>query len=258
MTTVNFEHGTLIHGRQNRMGTFDADISMHGANRLNNADLTVYLRINFQKIDPTPGNTTYRDWDNTAVPIRAWRGQQFDRWKRRFMRDCKRKWDRKFWLLTPQSYTGLNVPRGNPVVRSNLYCRFDISEQATSAGAHAVIPVVRIDGNHTFRSHMLLYDDRDLRPQTRTEGSTFFTHVHEIGHLMGLNHPGDGLPGCTAGGGDPACYADAGGDDTGVMGRGSRIMARHATPWKKAAAALTSTRETDWTAFTSRVFPSRL
>ena len=33
---------------------------------------------------------------------------------------------------------------------------------------------------------MLLYSNRDLRAENLTAGSKFFTHVHEIGHLIGL------------------------------------------------------------------------
>lgn len=257
MSIVTFEHGSLIHGRQNDMGTFDADVNADVCNRSTNANLTLYIRIHFQKINPTAASNTYNDSDNTPVPIRAWRVQEWEHWKRRFLTDCRRKWSGKFWLKTPTTYSSLNWPQTNSTHRCNLYCRFEISEQATEQGSHAVIPVVRVDGRHAFRSEMLLYSNRDIRSERLTHGSLFFTHVHEIGHLIGLEHPGDTLAGCINGG-ERACYASSDGDDRGVMGRGSRLYERHAQPWKKAASILTSTSEADWEVSLRRAYPSRI
>lgn len=257
MSVVNFEFGTLIHGRQNSMGTFDADLNPDVRNATTNADLTVYVRIHFQKIDPTPASSTYADYDGTAVPIRAWRDSEWLAFRTTFLNDCRRKWHGKFWLKTPASFTRLNWPSVNPTHRCNLYCRFEISEQSTPEGAHAIIPVVHVDGNHFFRSHMLLYDNGDLAPQRRTAGSRFFTHVHEIGHLIGLDHPGHGTPACSTGGED-ACYAAADGSDTGIMARGSVMLPEYADPWRKAAAQLTSTQKTDWIVSMHREYPVRL
>lgn len=257
MGEVNFEFGTLIQGRQNRMGTFDADLNPDVRNATTNADLTVYVRIHFQRVDPTPTVTTYADYDGTQVPIRAWRESEWTTWKRRFLTDCQQKWNGKMWLVTPATYRGLDWPTVNPTHRCNLYCRFEISEQADSQGAHAVIPVVHVDGNHSFRSHMLLYDNQDLTPRRLTRGSNFFTHVHEIGHLIGLDHPGAGQATCTTGG-EAACYATADGDDRGIMGRGSEIRTEHARPWLSAAAALTGVARDRWTVSLRRAYPVRL
>ncbi len=257
MSTIDFEFGTLIQGRQNHMGTFDADLNPDVRNRTTNADLTVYIRINFQKVDPTPAATTYADYDGTAVPILTWRTSEFAAWKRRFLTDCQRKWSGKFWLRTPTSYNSLNWPESDPTHRCNLYCRFEISEQSDSQGAHAVIPVVKVARSQYFRSHMLLYDSNDLGRQRRTRGSNFFTHVHEIGHLIGLNHPGTGTAHCTTGG-EAACYAAPDGDDRGTMGRGSEPRASDAEPWRKAAEALTGVSKSQWTVSLSRVYPQRI
>lgn len=257
MSELTFEYGTLIHGRQNRMGAFDADLSPDVRNATTNADLTLYIRINFQQIDPTATSRTYRDSDGTAVPIRAWRPGEFAQWKKRFLTGCRNKWHGKFWLLTPATYTNLNWPLARPTHRCNLYCRFEISEQATPEGAHAVIPVVHVDGRHFFRSDMLLYSNNDLQAERLTRGSNFFTHVHEIGHLIGLEHPGHGRPGCTTGG-EAVCYASADGDTRGVMGMGSVIRAEYAQPWRRAASILTGVKQASWTVSLQRAFPRPL
>lgn len=257
MSTVDFEFGTLIQGQRNQQGTFDADINPSVRNATTNADLTLYIRINFQKIEPTAASNTYNDADGTAVPIRAWRPGEFETFKRTFLGQCRRAWHGKFWLKTPASYSSLNWPARNATHRCNLYCRFDISEQANANGAHAVIPVVRVSGNNTFRSHMLLYSNLDTRRERLVRGSHFVTTAHEIGHLIGLDHPGINLATCATGNEQP-CYAAADGTATGVMGMGSRIFDRHAQPWKKAAAALTGVAEANWTVSRRREYPTRL
>jgi hypothetical protein len=117
--------------------------------------------------------------------------------------------------------------------------------------------VVHVQGSQSFRSHMLLYDNNDLRVKQLTRGSNFFTHVHEIGHLIGLEHPGTGLPGCTTGG-EHACYASADGDVHGIMGKGSAVRKEYAAPWTRAASILTGVEPSKWTVSLNRVYPQRL
>lgn len=257
MNTVNFKYGALIHGRQNNMGAFNAVLNPRVRNRETNADLTLFVRVHFKQINPTAASKTYRDSDNKDVPIRKWKPKEWNLWKTQFIGDCQRKWNGKFWLRTPKTYNGLNWPASSATHRCNIYCKFKISEQSNAEGAHAVIPVVKISKKHFFRSNMLLYDSQDLKPLKLTAKSKFLTHLHEIGHLIGLDHPGEKNPGCVAGD-EAVCYASPKGNDKGVMGRGSRIYARHAQPWIKAVAIMTETPEFLWKASRKRIYPKKL
>jgi hypothetical protein len=260
MATMVFKFGTLIFGRQNIQGTFDADINTEVCSKTTNANLTIYIRICFQQVNPTATLKTYNDSDNNSVAIRQWKAKEWTNWKGKFLNICRNKWNGKFWLETPKDYTGLDWPKLNSKYRSNLYCRFEISEQSNMMGAHAVIPVVSIDGKQDFRSHMLLYDNRDLNAKELTKGSKFFTCAHEIGHLIGLEHPGkyyNIFAGCVTDS-EAVCYYDEFGNNDGIMGMGSKITVDYAKPWLIAAALLTGTNETTWKVSLSRIYPKLL
>ena len=78
-----------------------------------------------------------------------------------------------------------------------------------------------------------------------------------FGHLIGLQHPGTGRPGCNTGG-EAVCYSSADGDDRGVMGLGSEIRPEHARPWTRAASILTGVAQNTWTVSLTRRYPQPL
>jgi hypothetical protein len=66
-------------------------------------------------------------------------------------------------------------------------------------------------------------------------------HVHEVGHLLGLEHVDVGKAHCPAGGNTnaSACYGVADIDKNDVMGEGMQIRPRDAMPWRRAIQTLT-------------------
>ena len=85
--------------------------------------------------------------------------------------------------------------------------------------------------------------------------SNFFAHLHEVGHLLGLPHPGEGSePGCVAGD-EMVCYAA---DPDSVMGLGGDFRLAQARPWLRAIALITGTRQHSWAASKHRIHPRRI
>jgi hypothetical protein len=88
---------------------------------------------------------------------------------------------------------------------------------------------------------MLLYDSND----------PLNTKRHEVGHLLGLDHP-------QGASNNAAAYADRAGSPGDVMGSGKKIYPHHAVPWQKAIAAITGTSRNDWKAHQKKVFPVKI
>lgn len=253
---VTFTHPTLIFGKQNAVsgGVYDAMPDDTTCTARNNAELEVIMRVYYYDAfnDPAivtkdaadPKKGLAKDHDGVEFHCTPWDPAKLQKWTRKAVRVTQTFWHGKFWLETPSTYTGLDIAVGSQTYRPNVWCRFSISAAASQAGAHFKIAVANIstakDPAHgfQFRSNMLLYDVLD----------PINTKKHEVGHLLGLDHPGGN---CN----NAACYNSA---DDDVMGSGKTVLARHALPWQKAMALITSTSKDDWKVHMRKVFPKKV
>lgn len=237
----------------------------------NNANLTITLKVGFRQVNPAGGNAegTYHDYGDATEPTRKiikWTPGSWNSWKHEFVKSAEKFWHGKFWLVN--NFATLEYEAKSVTFRPNLWCRFKLTGGDASLGGHNhTIDVVRLHRSEDwFGSHSTLYDSKDTRSVekgTDSAGKPIMqrAHVHEIGHLIGLDHVDVGKAACTAAGDDNAsiCYGVTDVDKNSAMGAGMSLRTKQADPWRKAAAQLTGKGSeaiaTDWTAKLQRHYP---
>jgi len=247
-------------------GKWDATLDDDVRNATTNADLNIYIRVYFSKITPASGKTgLYGDTDDepghpSKKKIQKWAPGEFERYTKRLVSQAQHFWNGVFWLKTPEKYDDLNWPDGKPTHRCNLYCRFELEQVYSEGDAHYTIAVVRAQDSEDFRSDSRLYSQKDINSESLIPNSTtkFWTHFHEVGHLLGLGHVGhDGHTNVHADN-SPSAYGVTKAEMEDVMGKGSIRRLWHALPWQTAAEDFTKIAKDDWKVHMHRVFPAPL
>lgn len=259
---ANFDHGEVIRGGKNfRRGKWHASLDDSFCDSRTNASLTIYLSIYFQKIDPPGGaaTSTHKDSNRQDKTIQKWKAGEFEQYRFDLVQSAQEFWDGRFWLQTPRSYDKLNFPKGAPTHRCNLHCRFVLSCVDALKDADYSVAVVRVVDDQDFRSKSTLFSQKDLNSEQLIPNSTtkFWTHYHEIGHLIGLEHVNAHGKGIRSPNEDRA-YGVTGHQKRSVMGKGSVRRPTHALPWRQAAADITMTNYHDWDVSMNEIHPERL
>lgn len=266
MSDINFKFGTLIRTGPKLVngGKWHADLADWVRNTTTNADLTIYIHVYFSKIDPAGAAGLYGDTDDTpATPskkkIQKWKPGEFERYTKNLVSGAQRFWNGVFWLRTPRTYNDLNYPDVGATHRCNLYCRFELEQAARESDGHYTIAVVRAQDGEDFRSDSRLYSQNDIKSESLIPHSTtkFWTHFHEVGHLLGLGHVGTGGHTNVHNNNSPTAYGVTLHEMRDVMGRGSVRHDWHANPWQQAAEAFTGVKAADWKVFQHHIYPER-
>ncbi|MHC4270114.1 MAG: hypothetical protein ACYSTS_16850 [Planctomycetota bacterium] len=224
---------------------FNAVLNTDVCDRYNNAELTLTLRIGFRQINPAGGaaHGTHNDYGDATESTRRtvkWTNASWQRWRSNFIRSAERFWHGKFWLVNDSG--SFAFTEGTSTYFPNVWCRFKLEgRDAAVAGNHHTIDVVRLHPSETwFGSHSTLYDSLDTkrnRKATTSLNKPVFqrAHVHEVGHLMGLNHVDVGKPHClpSTNTNASACYGVADADKISVMGSGMKLRIENAYPWRE-------------------------
>lgn len=246
-----------------------ATLSTNRCTPSRNASLTIQIRLNLVRSNPKNGAATghlINVIEDKIFKTIRWEPGEWKMWCTRFLTESENFWNYKLWLVTPpfsSLKTDFDFPKPLPTHRANIGCFLDLKLASPDPrgiknyykSPHHTIEVVRLhpSEHQSFRSNMLLYTDRDLE-ETKPRGHTYVIAFHEVGHLLGLDHPN---PKCI---GNPlACYGVNPAQTQQVMGAGMRIKSADAKPWMKAMADFYSqTSYTDWDPFPRRIPPRPL
>lgn len=258
--------------RQERATSFGkAVLDTTVSNAQTNCNLTLVMNLFLEKIDPAVGAAkgTHPDHNGTDRKIIKW-GGEWSRFTKRFHQEVVKFWHGQLWLKTEERCEKFNFSTNHAnvqsVYRPNIYCRFELNFVRKAADAAKKIKIVRLDPSEDFfRSNSSLWDSKDVRTVPQPHGSPKKTHVHEIGHILGLGHVGaenkeaDCVAHVNTGGStnDTVCYGVSTENKRDIMGTGSELREWHAKPWQIAMQNFTGTRtQFEWKASTRRVYPT--
>lgn len=299
-------------------GLFDTHLVAAGDNdnSMSNVNLQILLKIYLEPINKGKEYSISDGEKGYKFAANDWPPEIWKKFKSAYVNTGTAFWNKKFWLKTPEGYTGFNseidpcehrtvteTRRANillemvcgvvkhqrlfeqntrRMVRPNVNCLFQIllldkpNSYKTHIKAHYIthklVGKTREaigEGITGFRPDNLTYSQSDILEQDMDyNGITikFKTHVHEIGHTMGLEHAAfvrsedpcmkavkknkDG------GKNSDVCYASSLDSAKDVMGKGNALSIFDALAWQEAAKLLTGYgKRDDWKVSLTPLYP---
>lgn len=213
---------------------FDTDTCTRGP-KGSNAFLGIKLKLGFTQVNPPDGKSEgiVSGINDEPIHVEKWTSQSWLKWQTDFVRATAPAWNRKFWLIN--NGTSFAFRHNGRVYVPNIVCGFKIEiGLPDSPGNHRNIKVVRLpeDSGH-IRSNTNQFSSKDHIPNVKAYKTSQMTSAHEIGHLLGFEHPRLGKFGCPTHK-DPSrrlCYGITRREIMSIMGLGSQLYPEHAKPW---------------------------
>lgn len=226
---------------------FDSKIEIPDSTRPRNCIIYLELKLHLVQVNGTTFTHEGQSYDT-----KPWTPGEWNVFRFLFRHICEHWWSTQFWLRPPVSFNEMNLPLGRPTHRPNFQCKLKIELVPNAADRnHAQIRVVRLaDDEREMRSNSFLYDNRDVNVSSNN-GYPHITAVHEVGHLLKLQHPGvrNKVPACLADGNADECYEPEG----EAMGGGLGMIPEYAAPWIERLERHTNAK--NWTVFRQEIAP---
>ena len=228
--------------------------------------LTVTLRLAFTAIDAQIA----RDLSGKVFKARPWTDGEVRQYIADFRAAAESQWTDRIYILLPDPAKPLEaLPKADylrflhPALgsRKQPYLRCGLRILAVDKNPHARVNIVNIEpGQGRFQARVYrrpgATDDAvqgsDALQLTEHRPTTRDTYrqvpaVHEIGHLLGLEHVNAESPACRADPNAELCYGGNAYEMNDIMGMGDAVTGQHAHTWLKAI-RLHTLHDKGWTA----------
>ena len=247
-----------------RGGSYDSELGRPRSSD-NRSMLTLVVKIHLYQINPSRGRQTGTMRDGSdRFTIEKWNASEWRNYQDRFDDLCEMVWNGELYLLPPSNLpagirTELSATsRGAAAQTPYIECNLDVQVVSQRGGSHATLGVYRLADTETktYRSYITQQAGRDtgrmsnhdIYMEMHWDGDNlrqFSTVAHEVGHVLGLNHP-------ICSGNANRCYGAQGTPaHNSTMGFGSNMMTGFATPWTRRIGQHTGHRR-GWTATMTR------
>ena len=213
---------------------------IHNRSSTENAFLCFILSMHLRRVEPDASGL-YVSASGDVIDNVPWTDQEWRQFRHAFWNKTNRYWNNRFWLIPPAHFRDLDWPPGLSTHRPNVKCGIELRVHDRPEHVHLTIDCVHPQPGVFVRSSMGrtsgrgLLDPADVESNEQIpvagEAQSQTTILHEIGHLLGLDHVNTNPSTCAAANAQ-GCYGMTTWQRGDLMGWGERLEPWHAWPWR--------------------------